>query len=59
MTALTPQLTSLVAVAGVSLLMTLAGVQKNTLEWKRRRRKCPACGRHLVTRRCGCSSTAR
>ena len=35
--------------------MTLAGVNKNALEWKRRRRVCPSCGRVIEARVCnGC-----
>ncbi len=41
---------------GVGYVMTLAGVQKSALEWKRRRRTCPSCGRAIVARACGCSS---
>jgi hypothetical protein len=35
----------------VALLMTLSGIQKSVLDWKNRRRHCPACGRQL---RSGC-----
>ncbi len=44
-----------VSTAGVGLLMSLAGLQKNALEWKRRRRVCPSCGRELRGRTCSCS----
>jgi hypothetical protein len=37
---------------GVGYLMTLAGLNKSALEWKRRRRVCPSCGRHLHGRVC-------
>ncbi len=40
---------------GVGLLMALVGVQKSALEWKRRRRICPSCGRHIAGRTCGCT----
>ena len=32
----------------VGALMAVSGLEKNALEWKRRRRVCPACGRTLV-----------
>jgi hypothetical protein len=32
--------------------MAIAGVKKNALEWKRRRRTCPSCGRDIVGRTC-------
>jgi NADH pyrophosphatase NudC (nudix superfamily) len=41
--------------AGVGLLMSLAGLQKSALEWKRRRRTCPSCGHELRGRVCGCN----
>ena len=37
----------LVSTAGVGVLMSFAGLQKSALEWKRRRRICPSCGREL------------
>jgi NADH pyrophosphatase NudC (nudix superfamily) len=43
------------SIAGVGVLMSLAGLQKSTLEWRRRRRICPSCGRHLRGRACGCN----
>ena len=47
MTTLDPHtLLLLVLVSGVAYAMALAGVTKNALEWKRRRRVCPTCGRH-------------
>jgi NADH pyrophosphatase NudC (nudix superfamily) len=50
---LDPHLAALiVSTSGVSLLMALSGVQKSALEWRRRRRVCPACGREL---RFGCA----
>jgi len=33
--------------------MAIAGVQKNALEWKRRKRTCPSCGRAISGRTCG------
>jgi hypothetical protein len=53
---LDPHMALLIAsTAGVGLLMSLAGLQKNALEWKRRRRICPSCGHALRGRACGCS----
>ncbi len=34
--------------------MLVAGVHKNALEWRRRKRACPACGRLVQGRACGC-----
>jgi hypothetical protein len=51
-----PHFALLVAsIAGVGLLMSLAGLQKNALEWRRRRRICPSCGRELRRNACGCA----
>jgi NADH pyrophosphatase NudC (nudix superfamily) len=53
---LDPHMAVLVAsTAGVGLLMSLAGLQKSALEWKRRRRICPSCGHELRRGLCGCS----
>jgi hypothetical protein len=48
-----------IAVAGVVTLsigwfMTTVGVHKNALEWKRRRRICPSCGRTITGGSCTC-----
>jgi hypothetical protein len=58
MNTLDPQLLAmLVGTTGVGFLMLMAGVQKSALEWRRRRRSCPSCGRHIEGRVCGaCSS---
>jgi hypothetical protein len=37
---------------GIGYVMALAGTSKNALEWRRRRRICPSCGRD--TSACGC-----
>jgi hypothetical protein len=37
----------------VGYAMVLAGVHKSALEWKRRRRTCPSCGRIVAGRVCG------
>jgi NADH pyrophosphatase NudC (nudix superfamily) len=50
-----PHFAALVATSGVCFLMAISGVQKSVLEWKRRRRICPSCGRELRGRACGCS----
>ena len=53
MTTLDPQLTTLFAVtAGIGYLMIQSGLQKSMLEWKRRKRFCPSCGRESGV--CGC-----
>jgi len=39
-------------------LMAIAGVQKSALEWRRRRRICPSCGREIRARSCTACSTA-
>jgi hypothetical protein len=47
MTTLDPHTaTLLVLIMGVGYVMAYAGISKNALEWKRRRRVCPTCGRH-------------
>jgi hypothetical protein len=54
--ALDPQITVTAAAStGVGALMLLAGVQKHALEWRRRRRICPSCGRQLEGGACSCS----
>jgi hypothetical protein len=50
---------ALVAVTwAVGYLMTLAGLGKSALEWKRRRRVCPSCGRQIQARVCSACKTA-
>jgi hypothetical protein len=52
---LDPELAVLLATTtAAGFLMILSGVQKNALEWRRRRRLCPSCGRHIQQRTCGC-----
>jgi hypothetical protein len=41
--------------AGIGYVMTVAGLQKSALELKRRRRRCPSCGRELQRRVCTCA----
>jgi hypothetical protein len=43
---------------GAGFVMLTAGIEKRALEWRRRRRICPSCGRHLQTRVCSCSSAS-
>ena len=45
----------LISSTAAGFLMTIAGVQKSGLEWRRRRRVCPSCGRHLQRGACTCS----
>ncbi len=45
---LDPQLVMFAALAmAVGWTMTFSGLKKHLLEQKRRRRVCPACGRHI------------
>jgi hypothetical protein len=44
-----------VVTLGVGYVMALAGVHKSALEWRRRRRICPSCGRVLESRVCRCN----
>jgi hypothetical protein len=54
MTPLDPQLTTFFAITmGIGYLMIQSGLQKSMLEWRRRKRTCPSCGRE--TRVCGCT----
>jgi len=52
---LDPQLTALLASTGVGFLMIWSGVHKSVLEWRNRSRICPACGRQIRDRTCGCT----
>jgi hypothetical protein len=53
-----PQLTSaFVVTTGVGFLMMLSGLHKHLLEWRRPARHCPACGRRIQGRTCGCTPT--
>jgi NADH pyrophosphatase NudC (nudix superfamily) len=50
---LDPQLAvAFVVTTGVGFLMLVSGVHKNLLEWRNRRRHCPACGRLVDGRVC-------
>jgi hypothetical protein len=48
-------ITLAVATLGAGWLMALAGLQKSALEWRKRKRVCPSCGRQIRDRVCGCS----
>ena len=41
-----------VVTLAVGYFMTVAGLQKSALEWKRRRRICPSCGHEIQARVC-------
>jgi hypothetical protein len=47
-----------VVTMGVGYVMTLAGVHKSALEWRRRDRVCPSCGRPIKARVCKFASSA-
>ena len=47
-----------VVTMGVGYLMAIAGVHKSALEWRRRGRTCPSCGRTIHSRVCKCASGA-
>jgi NADH pyrophosphatase NudC (nudix superfamily) len=56
---LDPNIAVLAAVTcGIGYLMAVAGVHKSALEWKRRRRVCPSCGRELESRVCSACRTS-
>lgn len=46
-----------VTTLGVGWLMATAGIQKSALEWRKRRRVCPSCGREI--RAAVCATCAR
>ena len=48
----THSLTLALSAAGVGYLMVKAGLAKNALELRARRRICPSCGRVITGRRC-------
>jgi hypothetical protein len=50
---LDPNLALLLATTtGAAFLMMLAGVHKRALEWRRKPRLCPSCGRRIEGRTC-------
>jgi hypothetical protein len=48
----THSLSLVLSAAGVGYVMVKAGLAKNALEPRRRRRICPSCGREISGRRC-------
>ena len=50
--AYTLSLAFLVLTTAIGFTMLFAGLRKNALEWRRRQRLCPSCGR--LSRDCGC-----
>jgi hypothetical protein len=44
----------LVLTMAIGYVMVLAGLGKNALELRRRKRVCPSCGRVVEARACGC-----
>ncbi len=49
---LDPNIAVLAVTCAIGYLMVLAGVRKSALEWKRRQRICPSCGRMIRARVC-------
>ena len=45
-------MTLAVLTLGIGWLMTLGALQKSALEWRKRRRICPSCGREITARVC-------
>jgi hypothetical protein len=41
-----------IVTCGIGYVMALAGVHKSALEWRRRQRTCPSCGRTIQSRVC-------
>ena len=48
---------AVLASTSVGALMLIAGVEKHALEWRRRRRVCPSCGRQVDGRACACDNS--
>jgi hypothetical protein len=42
----------IVSTMSIGLMMMLSGLHKNALEFRRRRRICPSCGREIHGRTC-------
>jgi hypothetical protein len=52
-----PQLAILmISTTGIGFLMLLSGIQKSALDWRRRDRTCPSCGRLIRNRTCSCTN---
>jgi hypothetical protein len=49
---LDPQLTLFAITTGIGYLMIQGALQKSMLEWRRRKRACPSCGRESSV--CSC-----
>jgi hypothetical protein len=55
---LDPQIAVLAVVTmGIGYVMAVAGVTKGALEWRRRCRTCPSCGRTIRERVCKCAAS--
>ena len=46
----------MVSTTGIGFLMLFSGIQKSALDWRKRDRKCPSCGRLIRHRTCGCTN---
>jgi NADH pyrophosphatase NudC (nudix superfamily) len=54
-----PNVAVLLAVTtGAGFLMVLLGVYKSVIEWRTKNRICPACGREIRARTCGCTQSS-
>jgi hypothetical protein len=51
----TAHLIALLASTGAGVWMTVAGVRKSALEWRKPKRTCPSCGRNITGNTCACS----
>lgn len=47
----------MISTTGIGFLMLLSGIQKSLLDWRRRGRTCPSCGRLIRNRRCACTES--
>ena len=45
----------MISTTGIGFLMMLSGIGKSALDWTRRNRTCPSCGRVIRNRSCGCT----
>jgi hypothetical protein len=54
-----PHIAALAVVTmGIGYMMAVAGIHKSVLEWRRRNRVCPSCGRTIAARVCKCADGA-
>ncbi len=44
----------LLSTTAAGLMMSIAGLRKNGLEWRQQRQICPSCGRELRRSVCAC-----